>query len=875
MSSESSQSPGGSLLPVVPGAPGTALGTAYPLPPPPPPPPPSSGLDTLTFERILASARRLKWVVLGVTALGTLLGIAAARRIQPTYAARATLWVDVQDVKLRDQGPIQTGQPLLQPSAWMQLLKSRIVIDPVISELRLYLSLATPADSALFRDFQLAATNGVTSGSYNLEVGPRGRRFRLSLEDGTVVQYDTVGTPIGATLGWVWNPPVAELKPRRTVLFRVIDPDAASERLADAIRVKTDQEGKVGNFLRIELRGPSPEGIETVTNAVADRFVNVAADLKREKLTELTQILENQVEEARRNLASAEYSLRQFRVANAPELARSGAGVLRDPAAGAMFEIQGTREQVRRDRQTLERLLAEAGDGPLSVEGLGMIGSVGRSSELSQAVSALNDKQLELRTLRFRYTDEHPQVQALAAEVDQLERERIPALARVLVAQLQARESELGRQMDSAGTALRELPPLALEQGRLERNATVAEAVFTSTQQRYQEAKLAEVSTLPEVRVLDRAVRPYQPVYNAKSLVVALAFLGSLAIGLVGAVLLDQVDPRLRDPEEVTRRMGLPILGAVPHAGRNGTRQAVANAVDAGNRLVSAVRTGLGGRRRALPSGEAAEEAPAPGGAAAAEREGKNRFLGSLGALAAKLGPFARGVDEDAVVNQAVESLRGIRLNLAHAYGAAGPLLVTITSPGRGDGKSFVSSNLALAFADAGHRVLLVDGDIRRGTLHRVLGARRQPGLIDLLSGDADRAAVVQETSYPRLSFIGCGTRVHHGPELLGSPQMQRFMGELKTAYDVIIVDSPPLAAGIDAFILGTLTGSMALVVRAGVTDRQLAEAKLDALERLPIRLVGAVVNDVPSQGSYRYYAYYLSGYEVEEEHATAARDAQ
>jgi Mrp family chromosome partitioning ATPase len=93
---------------------------------------------------------------------------------------------------------------------------------------------------------------------------------------------------------------------------------------------------------------------------------------------------------------------------------------------------------------------------------------------------------------------------------------------------------------------------------------------------------------------------------------------------------------------------------------------------------------------------------------------------------------------------------------------------------------------------------------------------------------------------------------------------MQRFMAEVRASYDVIVVDSPPLAAGIDALILGTLSGGMLLVLRAGVTDRQLAEAKLDALDRLPIRMLGAVINDVPAQGASPVLSY-LSGYEIDE----------
>jgi capsular exopolysaccharide synthesis family protein len=193
---------------------------------------------------------------------------------------------------------------------------------------------------------------------------------------------------------------------------------------------------------------------------------------------------------------------------------------------------------------------------------------------------------------------------------------------------------------------------------------------------------------------------------------------------------------------------------------------------------------------------------------------------------------------------------------------------VTVSSPGSGDGKSFVASNLALAFADAGHRTLLLDGDIRRGGLHRVMNADRKPGLTDFLAGKATREQLLRTTSYPNLSFIACGTRTQSGPELLGGATMRELIAGLRAQFAVIIVDSPPLGAGVDPFVLGTLTGNLLLVLRTGVTDREMAEAKLDVLDRLPIRVLGAVLNDVREGGSYRYYSYsyYIAGYEAADE---------
>ena len=238
-----------------------------------------------------------------------------------------------------------------------------------------------------------------------------------------------------------------------------------------------------------------------------------------------------------------------------------------------------------------------------------------------------------------------------------------------------------------------------------------------------------------------------------------------------------------------------------------------------------------------------------------------------LGAVPA-IKKLKRGHRAPEEASQVIEAFRTVRLSLAHSYGTAGPIMFTVSSPGPGDGKSLVSSNLALSFAEAGYSTLLVDGDIRRGELHRMFDLDRQPGLLDYLTNEADLNAILRQTQR-RLSVIPCGTRRHLGPELLSSPAMGELMAHFKTQFDVIILDSPPLGAGIDPFILGTTTGNLIMVLRSGETDRKLAEAKLKLIDRLPIRMLGAILNDIKtSEGSYRYYNYV---YDYEPEGAESA----
>lgn len=205
-------------------------------------------------------------------------------------------------------------------------------------------------------------------------------------------------------------------------------------------------------------------------------------------------------------------------------------------------------------------------------------------------------------------------------------------------------------------------------------------------------------------------------------------------------------------------------------------------------------------------------------------------------------------------------------MSIVHAYGTAGPVVFAVSSPGSRDGKSFVASNLALAFAHANYRTLLIDGDARRGTLHRVLGAARKPGLIDFLAGDVPPTGVIQTTKFRPLQFIPCGVRRPDAPELLASGRMSDLFAYARANFGVIIVDTAPLGAGVDAFALATITGHLLMVLRPGMTDRHVVEAKLDQLERLPVRILGAVLNDVREGPEYRAYSYYLEGYDVQEE---------
>jgi polysaccharide biosynthesis transport protein len=230
--------------------------------------------------------------------------------------------------------------------------------------------------------------------------------------------------------------------------------------------------------------------------------------------------------------------------------------------------------------------------------------------------------------------------------------------------------------------------------------------------------------------------------------------------------------------------------------------------------------------------------------------------------------PPRRAKPEDAA--EVIESFRGIRLRLQYAYTTNQPLVCGITSPEQGDGKSLVASNLALAFAEAGYRTLLIDADTRRGALHEVFGAQRRPGLIEVLSGEVSRAEVLHPTSQERLMLLPCGGRRTTNPELISSSALPRLLSELVHEFSVIIIDGPPLSAGIDAFAIGAACENTMMILRHSKTDMRMARTKLALLRRLPLRTVGVVLNDVKSMGDYKYYGYDATYRALPEERAVA-----
>ncbi len=741
---------------------------------------------------------RRKWWIVAATVIGTSLSVISARKHEPIYQARAMVWVEAPT----QGGPIEVTN-VFSPSGWVDLLRSYAVLDAVVHELQLYLRPENPTDRQLFDGFEL--TDEAIPGSYRLVVR-LDHTYALYNGEGQLLEVAEPGAPLGATLGFTWTPPKQQLLPGREVAFGVRRPRTVADRLGRDLEVVMADPDE-GNFIGLTYRGTDPVLVADQLNAILDHFVGMATELKRQKLRKLAGTLDEQLQLASGRLQHSEGQLESFRVRtitlpdDRSRVGPSPGGQGTEPVFDRYFSLHVERDAIRQDLNDLRSVLdgLEQTGTPDAMR-LEAIPSVRTVSSLLAALEELGRKEVEHRTLLYRYTDEHAEVQRISRDLDALRGHTIPVLVAQLMDRLSARRAQLDGQIGVQTAELRRIPPRAIEESRLRREFALAEQLYNSLQVRYKEAQVAEAATQPNIRILDRASPPAFPSENTALMRVVLGFVLSLGLALTGVIAHDRfVERRVQYPEQVVADLGLPILGVVPN----------------------------------------------------------------LKALTAKVDD---GELEDSPQAQSVvESFRALRTQLTRGLGIKFPAVIAITSPAMGDGKSLITSNLALAFAEPHRSTILIDGDVRRGKLHRIFGSSQRPGLAEYLRGDADAAVIIKPTDTEGFYFTPRGKYSEEVPELLDGEGMPTLLAQLKETFNVILIDTPPLAAGVDAVLIGAHADAVLAVIRKGRTDLDLARAKLDSYARmLGVPIVGAILNDVEEGGPYRYYTYSYDVYPYE-----------
>ncbi|KVH46046.1 polysaccharide biosynthesis tyrosine autokinase [Burkholderia diffusa] len=401
----------------------------------------------------------------------------------------------------------------------------------------------------------------------------------------------------------------------------------------------------------------------------------------------------------------------------------------------------------------------------------------------------------EALALRQQSVDIETRVQTLQQRREELLTRFMPKHPAVVA--VDAQLSDAQRSLDMTRKQIQQLP--AVEQGvlQLQRDVAVDTALYTNLLNTRQQMMLARASKTGTVRIVDTAKVAEQPIGPHRGVaVVALLMVGLLA-GAAIVIVRQRVVGTIGDAEEIEWTTGLPVFATVLHS----------------------------------PVAAQAELRPKAG------RRGAR----------APVAPVA-------VQDAALESLRNFRAALQLSMPDASNPVVLISGPTTGVGKSFVAANIASLVGAAKRRVLLVDADLRKGSLHERFRYSRAPGLSDVVAGTHRLDEAIKRGVVPGLDFIAMGSIVPDPGELLLQPALAELIEQAASRYDMVVIDGPPLLPVADALVLGRLAGTVFLVARSGVTTLAELDESARRLEHAHIDVRGVVLNDYKgAPGRYDY----------------------
>lgn len=349
---------------------------------------------------------------------------------------------------------------------------------------------------------------------------------------------------------------------------------------------------------------------------------------------------------------------------------------------------------------------------------------------------------------------------------------------------------------------VRTFPNLEQDLLRLTRDVKVNNDVYVSLLNASEQMRLVKEGKVGNVRIVDVAAVPEHFVKPRRFIVVALAAALGLLAGLALAFARNSLRPGIKDPADIEVRAGMHVFATVPHSL----------------------------------------------GQAALFRNAKARMPGThLLAVAAPQDP-------------AVESLRSLRTALQFAMLETANRLVLVTGATPGVGKSFISVNFAAVLGAADKKVLLVDADLRKGHLHQYFGLGREQGLSEVVSGSFKLENAVHRQVAPNVDFLATGTLPPNPAEVLMTPATQALLQLLDSAYDIVVIDSPPVLAASDAAVLAPLAGAVFLVARAEVTSLGELQESAKRLAQSGAQIRGVIFNGL-NLSKHRYGYGYGYGY--------------
>lgn len=415
------------------------------------------------------------------------------------------------------------------------------------------------------------------------------------------------------------------------------------------------------------------------------------------------------------------------------------------------------------------------------------------------------DLELETRNILTGTVELNTQLTLLQQKRDELRQRFTESHPNII-----AIDKQIGRLQSQIGAFDRKIGTLPETQQiilRLSRDVQVNSELYTTLLNHAQTIRVAKAGTVGNVRIIDYAMLPDMPIKPRKTLIIAIALMAGLLLGILIAFISRSLNRGIEDPDLIEKQLHIPVYATIQH---------------------SKLQKSIERRTTGKPSRDQSS-------------------------------PLLLAIENKD--DLAIESLRSLRTTLHFAFLEAQNNIIMITGPSPGIGKTFVSTNLAIVMADAGKKVLLIDGDLRRGAMHKLMRTSRNNGLSELISQSLQTKQAIRPIPATDVDFIPTGEIPPNPSELLLHERFSKLLELASSQYDFVIVDSPPVLAATDAAIIGRLASVTLMVVKSGAHPLRELEQSIKKLTQAGVNLKGIIFNDIPETASRYKYGRYVYQY--------------
>jgi polysaccharide biosynthesis transport protein len=769
---------------------------------------PGSGL--LEYGRIL---RRRKGAFILIALLGLLAGVLLTVTQIPIYQARTTL--EIQDLNenflnIKQVTPVSDGNTytaLTDIETQIKLLQSESLIKRVLVKLKTPTPGTSPEGGA-----------AVTPAP----AGPRGWASRVA----------------------AWRKALNLPEPLPADGF---DPRQAARNL---------KVGAAGQTRIVELLYDSidPHFAASFTNTLAQEFIDSSMEARWKMSQHTSQWLSRQLEDMRVKLERSEDALQAYaRRSNLMFTSEGSNAEKTNIAEDKLRQLQEELSKAQGDRITKQAHWELSKTSPAEALPDVLNGSSLRA--LQDKLTEFQRRRAELITI---YTDKHSKVKQVEAQIQPIEaalqKERAQIVGRLrndYEAALR-REKLLASDYATQSRLVTDQAEKSIQYNILKREVDSNRRLYEAMLQRVKESGIASAMRASNVRIVDLAEPPAHPYKPSLPINSALGLLSGLFAGVVFVIMRERADCSLQNPGDTPFWLNIPELGVIPRAAKE---------LHLLLRLHHSHKHGSLGKPRILGLIQAPTKVTPPHGdpgtVSDTAADGDGKLAGDCMELLSgqrKSGPVA-------------ESFRSVLTSILFSgENGTRPRVLVVTSANPMEGKTTVTSNLGIAFAGINHKVLLIDGDLRKPRLHEIFGVSNDYGLSTVLGEDPIDCEVVdsvlRQTGITGVSVLPSGPADQNTANLLYSANLPELLARFKGDFDMVIIDTPPMQEMPDARVLGRLADGVILVTRAGQTTRDAAIAANERFCEDRTRVLGTVLNDWnPKSSAGGHYGNYKGGY--------------